>query len=177
MLAGLQFENGQPACASDGEYVEDSVFAAGIGENLGVGKTRIERRIDARNVGAHQGFQPPFGLCAIKRMARVGGQRLAMEFELVQQSLQGGTRSGGEFLFGLADSEVNAAVVPACERQSTETQPDFARLRRGMHGDSARCEAENRVDCGPGLGQKRFRFAMCNEPGVDIARTPWIDFL
>jgi hypothetical protein len=49
------------------------MLATGIGEDLRIDKARIERRVDAGDVFPNEGLEPTFGLCAIKRMARIAG--------------------------------------------------------------------------------------------------------
>src|SRR4249920_3230574 len=46
----LQFENSQTAGARGDEHVNDSVLAASVSKNLSVGKTLIERSVNARDV-------------------------------------------------------------------------------------------------------------------------------
>src|SRR6267143_5646817 len=101
VLAGLQFNDRQPAGTSHGEEVENAVFAPGIGKNLSVDESLIE-----------------------------------------QKTLQGGPRSGSEFLAGFVDSEKNAAIIPAREGEAAKAQPHFAGLRRGMqsYGLWRQCE-------------------------------------
>lgn len=73
MLAGFQFDDGEPARARDGEQIENSVFAAGVCEYLRVDKARIQRRIRSFDTLANDGFEPPFGLSAVKGMVRLRG--------------------------------------------------------------------------------------------------------
>ena len=91
----FQFENGEMAGARDAEEIEDAVFSPGIGENLRVNEPRIERGVDARNVGANQGFEPAFRLRAVERVTRAAGKRMTVDFEFVQQTLERGARRGG----------------------------------------------------------------------------------
>src|ERR1700674_1461252 len=78
VLAGFQFDDGQLSRTRDGEEIENSVFAAGIGEYLSVDEARIKRRIHSCDILANDGFQPAFGLSAVERMARVFGEWMAM---------------------------------------------------------------------------------------------------
>ena len=50
MLGGFQFENGEPAAARDAEQIEDAVLAAGIGEDLRVDETRVQLRVNPRDI-------------------------------------------------------------------------------------------------------------------------------
>ena len=85
---------------------------------------------------ANDGFQPALGLEAVERMARIAGKRVAVNFQIMHKMLQCGTRSGREFLSGIVDSEKNAAVIPAREREAAKAQPYFTGLRRRMQGYS-----------------------------------------
>src|SRR5579871_4758147 len=51
-LCGLQFNNGETSRARDGENIQNSEIASGVCKYLGIGKTRIERRIDSCDVFA-----------------------------------------------------------------------------------------------------------------------------
>jgi len=86
VLAGLQFDNRQPSGACHGEEVENAVFAPGIGKHLRIDKSLIEHGIDACDVFANHGFQPALRLSAVERMARVSGQRVAVNFQIVQNT-------------------------------------------------------------------------------------------
>jgi len=118
--------------ANHGKKIEHAVFAFGIGKNLRVYESLIEHGIDARDVLANDGFQPALGLDAVERMARSAGKQVAVNFQLMQKMLQGGARSGSEFLAGIVDSEKNAAVILAREKEVAKAQPYFTGLRRGM---------------------------------------------
>src|SRR5260370_5120360 len=174
VLAGLQFNDRQPPGTRYGEEVEDAVFVAGIGKNLSVNKPLIEHGINARDVLANDGFQPALRLSAVERMARIAGQRVAINLQIVQQIIQGGARTGSEFLAGIVDSEKNAAILPAREGQAAEAQPHFARLRCGMRRDSLWRRRDDGIQRGPSPLEERFRFAMWNKPGVQVTRTPGV---
>ena len=88
VLGCFQLENREAGVARDCEHVENAVLAAAIGENLSVDKTRIESGVDARDVVANQGFEPPFGLRAIQRIARLACERMTVRLEFVQQTLE-----------------------------------------------------------------------------------------
>src|SRR5260370_24103847 len=110
VLAGLQFNDRQPAGTRHCEQVENAVLAPGIGKNLRVDERLIEQGVDARDVLANEGFQPALRLNAVQRMARIAGQRVAVNFQIMQKLLQRGAGSGSEFLAGVVDSEKNAAI-------------------------------------------------------------------
>src|SRR5260370_1420398 len=158
-----------------GKEIENAVFTPGIGKNLGVYKPLIEDGIDARDVLANDGFQPALRLDAVERMASIAGKRVAVNFQIMQKMLQGTARSGSEFLSGIVESEKNAAVIPASERQATKAQPHVARLRRGMQGYSLWRQCDDGIQHGPGLIEESFRLAMRDEPGIQAARAPGID--
>lgn len=65
-------------------------------------------------------------------MARIAGKRVAMNFQIMQEMLQGGARSGSELHAGIVDSEKNAAAIPAREGEAAKAQPYFVGLCRGM---------------------------------------------
>ena len=90
VLAGFQFDDGEPSRTRDGEEIENPVFPAGVGENLRVDEARIERGIHAGDILANDGFQPAFGLRAVKGMEGVAGERMAMQFKIVQETVQSG---------------------------------------------------------------------------------------
>jgi hypothetical protein len=85
VLAGFQFDDREPARARDREKIENAVFAAGIGENLSVDETWIERGIHAGDILANDGFEPAFGLGTVKGMAGIAGERVTMDFEIVKK--------------------------------------------------------------------------------------------
>src|SRR5260370_26127411 len=108
-------------------------------------------------------------------MASIAGKRVAVNFQIMQKMLQGTARSGSEFLSGIVESEKNAAVIPASERQATKAQPHFARLRRGMQRHSLWRQCADGLQRGPRLIEESCRRAMRGEPGIQLARAPGID--
>ena len=90
VLAGLQFENREPAGASDGEEVEDAVLPARMRKDLRINKARIQSGIDAGDVLANEGFEPAFRLRAKKSVARFGRERMTVVFKLLEQVFQSG---------------------------------------------------------------------------------------
>jgi len=52
-------------------------------------EARIERGIHTGDILANDGFQPAFGLRAVKGW-RYDGERLAMQFKVVQETVQSG---------------------------------------------------------------------------------------
>jgi len=54
MLAGFQLEDGQPLGTCHGEKVEDAVFAASVGKDLGVDEARIESNVYSRDILTNQ---------------------------------------------------------------------------------------------------------------------------
>src|SRR5258708_9054133 len=84
MLSGLQFDDRQPSGARYGQEVEHAVFAPGIGKNLSVNKPLIEHGMNALDGLADDGFQPALLLSAVERLARIAGQRVAVNFQIVQ---------------------------------------------------------------------------------------------
>src|SRR5713226_3137159 len=125
VLAGLQFNDRQLSQSRHGEEVENAVFAARIGKNLSVDESLVEHGVDARNVLAHNGFQPALRLSAEKRMARVVGQRVTVHFQVLQKTLQSRSRSGSELFAGIVDSKIDAAIIPAGKGYPTKPQPHF----------------------------------------------------
>ena len=105
MFGGFQLEDSEATRAGDRKYIKDAVYAAAIGEDLRVDKTRIERGIDARDVFADDGFEPSFGLQAMERMARVTGERMPVDLEIVQQAFERGPRCGAKLLAPVAGAE------------------------------------------------------------------------
>src|SRR5260370_41115116 len=126
--ACLQFNDHQAAGARHREEIENAVFDARIGKNLRVDEALIEHRIDARDVLAYDRFQPALRLRAVERMARIVGQRVTMNLQIMEEMLQSGTRSRSELLTSVVDSEKNAAVIPTLEREATIMHPHFAGL-------------------------------------------------
>ena len=102
------------------------MFAAGIGEDLGVDEARVKRGIDAGNVLANEGFEPAFGLRTVKRMTSVAGQRMAVNLEVVEQALERRMRSGRELFARISGPEKDAAVIPASKRKSAKAKKDLA---------------------------------------------------
>src|SRR5262249_10269195 len=72
-LCCLQLDNCQPARACDAEHVENSLLVPRPREHLGINESWIERRIDPRNVLAHEGFQPALRAGTIQRMPCIRG--------------------------------------------------------------------------------------------------------
>ncbi len=56
------------------------MLAAGIGEDLRVHEAGIQPRVNACDVLADARLQPALRLCAIERVAGIGGQRVAVGF-------------------------------------------------------------------------------------------------
>src|SRR6266849_2772226 len=103
-------------------------------------------------------------------MARVAGQRVAVNLQFMQKLLQRGAGSGSEFLAGVVDSEKNAAIIPAREGKAAKTQPHFAGLRRGMQSYGLYCQRHDGIQCRPRLIEESFRFAMLDKPGIQVAQ-------
>src|SRR5258708_19691542 len=93
VLGGFQFEDGQAPRAGDGEKVQDAMFAAGVGEDLGVDVARIEYGINAADVLANERFEPALGLGTIKRMTCVAFQPLAFNLQAIDHALNRTIRS------------------------------------------------------------------------------------
>ncbi len=110
-------------------------------------------------------------------MASIAGKRVAVNFQIVEKMRQGGARSGSEFLWGIVESEKNAAIIPASEGQTTKAQPHFAGLRRGMQRYGLWRQCDDGIQRGPRLIEERFRFAMRDEPSIEVARAPGIDLI
>src|SRR6266850_1806207 len=87
VLAGFQFDDGEPSRARNGEEIENPVLAAGVGKNLSIDESRIESGIHAGDILANEGFQPAFGLRAVQGMAGIAGERMTMHFEIVKKML------------------------------------------------------------------------------------------
>src|SRR5260370_6344512 len=126
VLGGFQFEDGQARRAGDGKKVQDAVFAAGIGEDLGVDVARIERGIDAGDVLANERFEPALGLGTIKGMTCVAGQRMAVNLEFMEQALKRRMRRGGELFARVHGSGKNAARIPPGQRKAAKAKKEFA---------------------------------------------------
>src|SRR5713226_4094181 len=88
---------------------------------------------------------------------------------------QRAARSGSELFTGVVDSEKNTAIIPAHEGEAAKTEPHFAGLRRGMQSHSLRRQSDDDIQHGPRLLEERFRFAMRDKPGIQVARAPGID--
>src|SRR6266478_2072815 len=88
---------------------------------------------------------------------------------------QRAARSGSELFTGVVDSEKNTAIIPAREGEATKAEPDFAGLRRGMQSHGLRRQGDDDIQRGPSLFEERFRFAMRDKPGIQVARAPGID--
>jgi len=86
MFAGLQFENREAAGASDGEEIENAVFAPGVGEDLRIDKARIERRVNASHILANEGLEPALGLNAIERVPRIASDTMAIDFKFMDKA-------------------------------------------------------------------------------------------
>jgi len=177
VLGGFQFEDGQAPRAGDGKKIQDAVFAAGIGEDLGVDVARIKRGINAGDVLANERFEPALGLGAIKGMTCVAGQRMAVNLEFMEQALKRRMRRGGELFARIHGSEKNAAVIPAGERKAAKAKKDFARWNCRMHGYGLRCRGHDGFESGTSAIEERLRFAVRHEPTRKIAEGARIDFL
>src|SRR5260370_34868231 len=117
VLGGFQFEDGQAPRAGDGKKIQDAVFAAGIGEDLGVDVARIERGINAGDVLANERFEPALGWGTIKRMTCVAGQRMAVNLEVMEQALKRRMRSGGQLFARVHGSQEKRPVGPPRHRK------------------------------------------------------------
>src|SRR5260370_24293449 len=89
--------------------------------------------------------------------------------------LQSRTRSRSEFLAGIVDSKIDAAVIPAGEGKTAKTQPHLAGLCGGMHSHGLAPQRDDGIQRWPRPVEKSFSFAMRDEPGVQVARAPGID--
>ena len=90
----FQFKNRKPAVARDSKQVDDSAIARRKRRDLRVDVPRIEPRVDARRVGGHHGFQPPFRLRPVEPVLGVRSQRMAVRFHLPDQSFESRPSSG-----------------------------------------------------------------------------------
>ena len=95
VLGCFQFENREAAGARDREQIENAVLAAAIGENLRIDKTRIESSVDARDVFANQGFEPPLRVARDTRVARVAGERMTVHLRVRAANAWSAGRDGG----------------------------------------------------------------------------------
>jgi hypothetical protein len=77
-------QNCETSRARDGEQIQNAALAKSVGENLCVDEAGIQRCIDVGDIAAHDRFEPAFGLLAIERVSSVAGQRMAMNFEVLQ---------------------------------------------------------------------------------------------
>src|SRR5260370_7475991 len=93
VLIHFQFDDREPPGASDGKQIENAMFAPGVCKNLGINELFIEDGVDAGDVLTNKAFQPPFWLIPMKRVPRVASQRVAMIFQILQESLEGVARS------------------------------------------------------------------------------------
>src|SRR5277367_2066238 len=84
VLAGFEFENGEPSGARHGEEIENAMLAAGVREYLRIDEARVESGIDARHIFADLGFKPALRLRAIKSVARFAGERVTVVFEMLK---------------------------------------------------------------------------------------------
>ncbi len=91
----------------------------------------------------------------------------------MQEPVQSRAGRGREFLAGVVDPEENAAILPPREGQAAKTKPHFAGLRRSVQRDRRR--RQDGVQRGPRLIEQRFRFAIRDEPGIQVARAAGID--
>src|SRR5260370_8948725 len=155
VLGGFKFEDGQAPRAGDGEKVQDAMFAAGVGEDLGVDVARIERRINAGDVLANERFEPALGLGTIKGMTCVAGQQMAVNLEVMEQALKRRMRSGGELFARIHGSEKNAIVSPASKKKAAKAKKDFARWNHRMPGKAPRCRCHNGLVNGTSAITKR----------------------
>src|SRR5439155_5385678 len=115
-------------------------------------------------------FLPRLRLSSLKQMARVHRQRVGLNFQIVNNTPKRCELSGSKFLAGVVNPEKDAAIVPARERQATIAQPHFARLRRRMQSNGLRGARYNSIQRGAGLREKCLRFAMRDEPSIQVAR-------
>jgi len=146
VLTGLQFNNRKPSGARYSQQIENAVFSACIGKNLGVDVPLIEHGIDA-----------------------------AVNLQFMQQAFQRRARSGSELRAGVVDSEKNAAIIPAGKGEATKTQPHFPGLRHRMRSYSLRRHRNDSIQRGPSLLEEAFRFSMRDQPGLQVTCAPWID--
>jgi hypothetical protein len=153
-----------------GEKIEDAVFAASVGKDLGVDEARIESNVYSRGILRNQWLEPALRLCAVKRMARVASKRMAVGFEVAKQILESWPSGRREFFVGIRDAEENAAVLPAGKSQAPKTKPNFAWLRRRMNADGARSDFDDRIDGRSRSIDKSFVLTMSDKPGIQIAR-------
>src|SRR2546425_9706720 len=154
VLIRFQFDDREPSRTSDGKQIEDAMFTPGVCKNLGINELFIEDGIHARDVLTNKAFQPAFWLSAVKRVPRVAGQRVAMIFQIFQESLEGGARSCRKFLARIVDSEKDASCVPAGEGKPAKAQPHFAGLGRGMQSYRPGSRGDDGFELGPRLMER-----------------------
>jgi len=74
VLAGFQFDDGEPSRARDGEEIEKSHARRQRWQNLSIDESRIESGIHAGDILANEGFQPAFAWRAVQGMAGIAGR-------------------------------------------------------------------------------------------------------
>src|SRR5277367_61977 len=126
--------------------MENAVLTAGTCKDLRVYKTLVQDSIDAGDIFADKSFKPALCLGAIERVARIGRERMTIEFELLDEFLEGGHRGQGEFFARIRVAEENASIVPACKQQASKTQQNLARLHVRMHCDGTGRERNDRIE-------------------------------
>lgn len=108
------------------------MLATGMFKTLRINKARIQGSIDAGDILANEGLEPALRVCAIERVARFCGKRMAMIFKLLEQILQSRQGRRTEFVPGVWTAEEDATIVPTSKRETAKAQPKFPRLRDGM---------------------------------------------
>ena len=118
----------------------------------------VEQRVEFRGIVEHDGFKPSFRGAAIQSVIGVGGQRVAMQIELMQQALKGSRIRGAELLRGISHAEKCALPRPARELHAVKYQRDFvcggghAALNRARACGKLRADARDCFACGAQCG-------------------------
>jgi hypothetical protein len=84
-------------------------------------------------------------------------------------------RGAGGFFVSVVQPKIYTAFFPASERETSEPQPHFAGLRRGMHRYGLRSHGDYSFHLRPRSMQQSFRFAVRNEPAIQVDRLARVD--
>jgi hypothetical protein len=130
MLDGFQFEDGQATGARHGQSVQTRMFIRSAGQDLGLRKMWIERRIRAGYILAYKKLQPALGLRSKERMPGVGRQWMTMRPQFPERSFQFPGLARIPFGFCIPRAKIDACLIRATQVRETEQPPPLKNIPR-----------------------------------------------
>ena len=158
ILGRLEFHNRQAAVARHAQQIDYPTIARCKGRHLRVDVSRVEPRIDPRGVGLDHGLEPALRLGAIKGVASLRGEGMAVSLELANQLLQVAPVSFRELAAVVAQAEEHPPVVPARQLEPAKAQRHVARARWHPDPDGSGRQRANLFHCGSCQGETVLEF-------------------